>query len=272
MNRRKLLQLSMMAALATSNQLRAGPVRSNSTKKGLGATPKNGACSSKPAQLHCDWFYTWGPSAPTGIPPGVSFVPMIWGHPGGMDKIAQIGAVAKAAGARELLGFNEPDGKKQANIPVDKALDLWHLLVDTGLRVGSPACVQPDREWMKAFMSGARKRALKVDFVCVHSYGSANAEAFVKRLHEIHKLYDKPIWITEFAVGDWAAKTAAENRYRPSDVLRFMETVLREISRMDFVERYAWFPAKPDNHALGPSALFDEAGKLTRLGECYRDA
>jgi hypothetical protein len=38
------------------------------------------------------------------------------------------------------------------------------------------------------------------------------------------------------------------------------------------VERYAWFPAKPDSRALGTSALFDADGKLTRLGECYRDA
>lgn len=44
------------------------------------------------------------------------------------------------------------------------------------------------------------------------------------------------------------------------------------LERLDFVERYAWFPAKPTSGPLGTSALLDENGALTRLGECYRDA
>ena len=44
------------------------------------------------------------------------------------------------------------------------------------------------------------------------------------------------------------------------------------MNRRRVIPGYAWFPAKPDNKALGTSALLDETGKLTRLGECYRDA
>lgn len=51
-----------------------------------------------------------------------------------------------------------------------------------------------------------------------------------------------------------------------------MEEVLPQLDKLDFVERYAWFPSKTDNKALGTSALFNPAGKLTRLGECYRDS
>ena len=50
-----------------------------------------------------------------------------------------------------------------------------------------------------------------------------------------------------------------------------MEKALPALEKLDFVERYAWFPAKPDNRALGTSALFDAAGELTPLGEFYRD-
>lgn len=44
------------------------------------------------------------------------------------------------------------------------------------------------------------------------------------------------------------------------------------LDKLEFVERYAWFPAKPDRAPLGTSALFHESGKLTPLGECYHDA
>jgi hypothetical protein len=44
------------------------------------------------------------------------------------------------------------------------------------------------------------------------------------------------------------------------------------LDKLDFVERYAWFPAKTTSIPLGTSALFDANGALTRLGECYRDA
>jgi hypothetical protein len=91
-------------------------------------------------------------------------------------------------------------------------------------------------------------------------------------LEQVHQLYGKPIWITEFAVGDWTAESVTENRFSPDQVLRFMEQVLPRLDRLDFVERYAWYSAKPDDKALGTSALFDAEGKLTRLGECYRDA
>jgi hypothetical protein len=50
-----------------------------------------------------------------------------------------------------------------------------------------------------------------------------------------------------------------------------MKEVLIALEELDFVERYAWFPAKPDNRALGTSALFDEEGNLTELGKIYSE-
>lgn len=270
MNRRDILKLSLLASLPNATQARAEDV-AVSMKKGLGLTIKSPGWNRKLADLRCKWFYSWGAAVPDGIPAGTSFAPMIWGYWGNKESIAKDGASIKAAGIKELLGFNEPDQIKQANLSVEKVLDLWPLLMETGLRLGSPGCVHPDREWMKSFMEGAKKRHLRVDFVCVHSYGGPSADALVKRLTEIHKLYGKPIWITEFAVGDWEAKSPAQNRHSPATVLKFMEAVLPRLEKLDFVERYAWFPAGQEDAALCTSALFDKAGKITRLGECYRD-
>ena len=268
MNRRELLQFSLLSALplGLNLPLQATPATTASRKKGLGLTSKKVAQAPHLTNLRCKWFYSWASQLPAGTPKEIAFVPMIWG------RHATQNPIAPPAGAKELLGFNEPDGKEQANMSVDEALAAWNLLDKTELCLGSPGCVHPDGEWMKTFMQAAKTRKLKVDFVCLHSYGGGNSDAFIKMLHRIHELYGKPIWITEFAVADWKAKTIAENKHKPADVLRFMEAVLPKLEQLDFIERYAWFPAEPNSAALGTSSLFDDTGKLSRLGECYRDA
>ena len=50
---------------------------------------------------------------------------MVWGYWGQDASLAKLGEKAKATGQRHLLGFNEPDGKDQANLSVEKALAAW---------------------------------------------------------------------------------------------------------------------------------------------------
>jgi hypothetical protein len=80
------------------------------------------------------------------------------------------------AGESPLLGFNEPDGEKQANLTVQQALDLWPMLEKTNRRLGSPATVNPANEWMTKFMVGAKQKSCRVDFVCVHWYRGNNPD------------------------------------------------------------------------------------------------
>lgn len=258
-------------SLATSPPFRP-PGAGRSTKKGLGISGKTPDISQKLRDLRCQWYYTWAGTMPQGAPSEISFIPMIWKYNGDRQSILAAAAGARKAGIKELLGFNEPDQSEQANMTVEQALEAWPVLQETGLRLGSPACVHPDNKWMMAFMKGAKKLGLKIDFVCVHSYGAPDTKHFLRRMHELHKLHRKPIWITEFAVGDWNAKSPAENQFNPDRILGFMEEVLPKLNKLDFIERYAWFPAKRESSTLGTSALFDADGKLTRLGKCYRDS
>ncbi|MGN6644802.1 MAG: glycosyl hydrolase, partial [Verrucomicrobiota bacterium] len=214
------------------------------------------------------WFYSWSKNPPEHIPEGIEFVPMIFGQMNGQT-MAQAGAEFQDGKLKQVLGFNEPDEKHQSNMTVEQALDLWPKLMKFDIRLGSPGCVHPDREWMKAFMKGVEERSLRVDFVAVHSYGGLDADALIRRLEAVHELFQRPIWITEFGVGDWQAKTRAENRYQPEQIVKFMEKLLPRLDALDLVERYAWFPASPDNKALGPGALFAEDGSLTHVGEAY---
>ena len=76
----------------------------------------------------------------------------------------------------------EPIVVRNDQLTVEEALALWPRLMETGLRLGSPGCVHPDRDWMKAFMKGVDEKRLRVDFVTVHSYGGLNADALMQRV------------------------------------------------------------------------------------------
>ena len=274
MNRRKFIQLGLSAtagmALSGCATETAKVAALPRAKRGLGLTAKpGGPWRDKLKACDARWFYSWNSTPPENIPAGVEFVPMVWGGKPGAT-FTKLGEQLRMAGYQQLLGLNEPDQKNQSNVSVEDALALWPQFMATGLRLGSPACVHPDREWMKAFMKGVAERHLRVDFVTVHSYGGLNADALMAQLAAVYQLFNRPLWITEFAVGDWQAKTRAENRYRPEQIVKFMEQLLPRLDRCEFVERYAWFSAKPDNPALGPCALFNEDGSLTPVGQAYR--
>lgn len=281
LTRRQFISLSAAAtALTLTHSLRAqtspapapAPASSSKRKRGLGRSTKVENWAKNLTDLKCSWFYSWNSIAPAGIPAGIEFIPMIYRYSGDAKAVANAAAAAKKVGTTELLGFNEPEKKEQGNMTLEAALDAWPVLMETGMRLGSPGCVHPDKEWMIAFMEGVKQRKLRVDFVCVHSYGGPNPDSLIARLERVHKMFGCPLWITEFGVGDWAAKTVEQNRHKPETVLRFMERVLPRLDKLDFLERYAWFPSKPTSAPLGTSALYDENGTLTRLGECYRDA
>jgi len=49
----------------------------------------------------------------------------------------------------------------------------------------------------------------------------------------------------------------------------FMRAVLPELEKRDYVQRYAWIPARSTSKHLGSSALFNDDGSLTELGKIY---
>jgi hypothetical protein len=276
MNRRNFLQLALAASAGTllpscatsTSSVIAHP----HAKRGLGIGTKAGTQWQKKIELcGARWFYNWNRKIPKNIPASVEFIPMVWNAKPD-DTYTELGEQLRQAGHKELLGLNEPDQAKQGNMTVEEALDVWPKLMATGLRLVSPSCVHPDKDWMKAFMKGVEERKLRVDAVGVHSYGGPNAEALMKRLQTVHEMFGRPLWITEFAVGDWAAKTRAENKYRPEQVVQFIQQLFPQLDACSFVERYAWFAPKPDSAPLGPCALFYDDGTLTSVGEAYRAA
>jgi len=251
-----------------------GQAKNLSGKKGVCMTIKHKKnWPDRVAKLNPHWHYTWGARLDQAPPPKVEFVPMIWGFWGAdqgfQNTINQLTSARKSGHLTHLLGFNEPDQKRQANLPIHKALKAWPYLEKTGLRLGSPAAVHADRPWMQEFMREVKKRRLRVDFVTVHWYGGPNADSLINHLNKIHKLYRKPIWITEFAAADWNAKNIKDNKHGRWKTQQFMKEVLPKLDKLHFVERYAWYNAPQSHPALGNSALFKSDGSLTDLGKIY---
>ena len=223
------------------------------------------------AGVDARWLYNWDIVPPDPHPEEIAFTPMVYQAGPGLAE--RIGKLKSAAGVyRELLGFNEPDAKSQGNTSVEAALDAWPLLESTGLRLGSPATVHPDNEWMLAFMKGVGERGLRVDFICMHSYGGPGVDSLIRKIEKVHVLFRRPVWITEFAVADWEAKSAAENRFKADRIAGFVSELLPRLEAMDIVERYAWFHGGTSGGPIATSKLFNPDGSLTVVGEAYRDA
>jgi len=238
------------------------------SKKGVAFTNKTKAWSHKTSELKAHWMYSWGNKLAEEIPENVEYVPMFWGKGSvsdeNLDRVKQLIADGKV---QYVLGFNEPDGADQANMSVDEALELWPKLEELGVPLGSPATVGPTNPWMTEFMSRADELGLRVDFVAVHSYGGSNVLSLINKLKDTYELYNRPIWITEFAVADWNATSPAANRYSEAEVIQFMQDATTALNSIEWVHRYVWFDGS--NAPLYTSSLFDDDANITPLGEVY---
>jgi hypothetical protein len=219
------------------------------------------------------WYYTWS-AQPTITPPsgGPGFVPMIWGA---SSVTGPNLAAAKGYGGY-LLGFNEPDMSAQSNMSVSQALDLWPQLMATGLTLGSPAVAvnaATPGSWLDQFMSGARARGYRVDFITLHWYGGdfVTADAVSQLRSYIQAVYDRyhlPIWLTEFALINFSNGTQYPSE---SQQAAFVTASAQMLDGLPYLQRYAWFGIGASGS--GPSAgLFEPGPVVTPVGTAFEAA
>ena len=226
--------------------------------------------------LGCDWYYNWTPvpdSAPTKV--DAQFVPMIWGA---RDVTKKNLERIKHSGASTLLGFNEPDAKEQAHMTVEEALTLWPQLMETGLRLGSPAPADAAKKnsWLERFMAKADSRSYRVDFICLHWYGDITAPDAVDQLKSFletqWKRYGRPLWLTEFSgsTGPWLE--IQNPPVTPAKNAAFIRKALPMLESLPYLERYAWFELKWKEAPWAKVALVHPGNRtLTVAGHAYRD-
>lgn len=271
MDRRDFLRLPLAvtgAVLATS-AVGLQPASAATTKalKGMGYAGANTALDLKKLKsLNLDWYYAWGAKYPT-IP--TNFIPMIRDNRKIDRDIRDFKLQLPETKAKVLLGFNEPDHAGQANLTVDQAIALWPTLEATGMRLGSPATVGPNAEWMNSFMTKARKTGRRVDFVCMHRYAWPKVDQFLDIVDALHDRWGLPIWVTEYAVADWNATATRPNIYSRTQVNEFMQGTVEGLRKRPHVERFAWKTRPAGDIKMGSSAIFHTNGTLTTTGKLY---
>ncbi|MCA2217985.1 glycosyl hydrolase [Jidongwangia harbinensis] len=220
--------------------------------------------------VRAGWYHDWSASN-ADVPAQAEFVPTIWG-PGSVTD-TELESAKKSGTA--LLGFHEPDRADQANLTVEKALELWPRLEATGLRLGSPGVASgadTPGGWLDRFLTGARKKNLRVDFITVHWFGSdfgdAAAGHLMSYVEKVHQRYDLPVWVTQFGLTDFAG----EPRLPTAEQLTaFLTAATRSLEAAPYVERYAYaaLPAMQESEAYG---LYRKDATPTAAGKVYRDA
>lgn len=239
-------------------------------KKGLGSCNEL-TSPAELSRLNLGWYYNWRPFPKITSVPGVEFVPMFWFA--GDVTPEHLAAVNQSA-ATHVLGFNEPDMEGQANMTPEECLELWPQLMTLKQRLGSPA--PANSTWLEKFMPEAKRRGLRIDFVCLHRYpdiSDPNAGCEIgAMIDDAHRKYGLPIWLTECGVADVSAwHQPQRSKPTPEMARSFLKDLLPMLEGLPFVERYAWFADRVDAE-YGFGTIFDlHARRLTRFGKLYRD-
>lgn len=197
------------------------------------------------------WYYTWGTGV--GNPDGfdAKHYPMIWGGTPSASTINNL----RSRNPEYLLGFNEPERTDQANMTVAQAIASWTVIsngfASTSTKLVSPAVADTGgasggQAWLASFMSQAAANNLRVDAVAFHWYGVSNpndpagaASSFLSRVQSYYNSYNKPVFITEFAIHDWGgaytdAQIIEANR-------QFLNIVIPELESRSYVAGYSWY-------------------------------
>jgi hypothetical protein len=228
--------------------------------------------------LDAGWFYSW--SSNNSSRPNFEYVPMAWGAGGASP--ASVQNVINMPNVSQFLGFNESDncngesGQFNNLCQPEVAVAYFEGLMASGLRIGSPAPRENGPTgWLREFNEIAKARDVRFDFVAVHWYdwgsnpaNSPNADPvqifnrFKSYLENVYRIYQMPIWITEFNA----------NPNRGNEIQEaFLQLALPYLEELEYIERYAYFQPDPRNSSnnVDPAFYFDENGDLTNIGELY---
>lgn len=226
------------------------------------------------------WFYNWDqkPKADKEVLDKYEFdfIPMAWNDRFSKENIRKF--LSDNPHIKYILGFNEPNFTKEANMTPTQAAAKWHLVEEIadefGLKIVGPAVnYAPSNgavkeggvtytdpiKYLDDFF--AARPESRVDYIAVHCY--MNYIGSLKSYIDSFKKYGKPIWLTEHCGWEDGVTYSMQRNLLAESVL-YLET-------NPDIYRYSWFIGRTDEEGEWPHMqLFEnEEGKLTELGEIY---
>jgi Glycosyl hydrolase catalytic core/Secretion system C-terminal sorting domain/F5/8 type C domain len=240
-------------------------------KKGFGSGLPDFNRSVKPVILtNSGWFYHWGTTSSEDLT-DVEFVPTRWNAKSLTD--TRWKEILDINYSSHLLGFNEPDGESQANMTLDEMLLYWPKMLESGLRLGSPAMAS-DLNLLYSFIDKCDELNYRVDFVAMHDYGEGTALSFYNKCKAIHDRTGRPIWIKEFNWGGtWTKSTPTY-----SAIAARITEIMEKYDTEGIIERYSIFSFDETVNNFGGvqnRAIFYTPAMpnytITPLGVAYRD-
>ena len=226
------------------------------SKKGWAGSDPNDLSLIQPT-----WRYDW--SAGGATTPSTEYVPIR--QNGSWPAFTDINALQYVT---HVLGFNEPDHTEQSNLTVSQALAQWPGMLQTGLRIGSPACT--DFTWLYNFMDSCNAKNYRVDYVAVHAYwGAMSPQSWYNNLKYIHDQTGRPIWITEWNNGaNWTSESWPDNtrpllltKANAAKQLSDLKGILQVFDTASFIERYSIYNWVEDARAMTLNDTLTPAGK-----------
>ena len=216
------------------------------------------------------WFYHWGTTSAEDLT-DKEFVSMKWNAKSLTDYRWQ--EILNINYSNHLLGFNEPDGATQGNMTLDEMLLYWPKMMESGMRLGSPAPAG-NTQLLYDFIDKCDELNYRVDFVAIHDYGEGTALAFYNKCKAVYDRTGRPIWITEFNSGGTWTKTTPTYPEISARIAEIMEKYDTE----GIIERYSIFNFDENVNDFGGvqnRAIFYTPAipsyTFTPLGVAYRD-
>ncbi len=241
-----------------------------SAKKGFAPGLPDFNRSITPVNLtKSSWFYQWGSSSTEDVT-DYEFVPMKWSAKSFTDTRWQ--EILNIKNATHVLGFNEPQSAGQANMTTEEQLLYWPKMMESGLRLGSPA--PTNMTLFYEFMDKCDELNYRVDYVALHDYGEGTAQSFYNYCKTVHDRTGRPIWVTEF---NWGGTWTNSTPTYPEISQRINE-IMEKYDTEGIIERYCIFNfdeiVNSNGGAQNRAVFYTPAipnYTFTPLGEVYRD-
>jgi hypothetical protein len=229
------------------------------------------------------WYYTWGMGLGNPGDFDALQVPMFRSWTNMSTHLNWI--LTRPEPVEWVMCYNEPERSDQDNLTVAEAISrcttISNGLAGSGAKLVTPAVsdTSDGKTWMSDFHTQAGAAGLTFDAVAFHWYGWSTpdniSQAFANfqgSVNWYHNLWNKPVFISEFAIHDWGGSYTDEEITEANR--QFLDLAIPWLESTSYVEGYAWYTWFGDAHLFDgdpatPTPMGYEYDGVIKDGESY---